>query len=182
MNPAIQLCRVDLDLVGHVIQLLDDADIAAEIGSPDESGRVAVLVPGEDAERARSVVELVLPHLVEGTGHPVQLSRRLVRSEDSTTDRDSPDATHAGSDSALTDDFVPQPPPPLPRPRDAVSRAAWLGVIAGPILLLLVVLLDLPGVLTAAGLVAFIAGFAALIARMPDRARQDDGWDDGAVL
>lgn len=182
MNPAIHLCRVDIDLVGHVIQLLDDADIAARTGPPDESGRVAVLVPGEDAERARAVVELVLPHLVEGTGHPGQLSRRLVRSEDSTSDRDTADSTYASSDSAATDDFVPQPPPPLPRPRDAVSRAAWLGVIAGPILLLLVVLLHLPGVLTAAGLVAFIAGFATLIARMPDRARQDDGWDDGAVL
>lgn len=182
MNHSIQLCLVDTELVGHVIQLLDDAAIAADTGPPDEFGRVAVLVPGEDAERAHAVVGLVLPHLVEGSGYPVHLSRRLVRSEDPTADGDMPDMTHASSDSAPADDFVPQPPPPLPRPRDAVSRAAWLGVIAGPVLLLLVVLLDLPGVLTAAGLVAFIAGFATLIARMPDRARQDDGWDDGAVL
>ncbi len=79
------------------------------------------------------------------------------------------------------DDFVPPPPPPLPR-GDRVSRLAWLGAVGGPILMVLTALLDLAPFVAAAGLAGFVVGFGVLVARMPDRGRTDDGWDDGAVL
>ena len=78
-------------------------------------------------------------------------------------------------------DYLPPAPPPIPR-GDSVSRFAWLGAIGGPILMVLTALLNLPSVLAATGLAGFIVGFGVLVARMPNRARQDDGWDDGAVL
>jgi hypothetical protein len=89
-----------------------------------------------------------------------------------------PPPTMPGEDE---DDFVPPEPPPLPR-GDTVSRFAWLGAVGGPILMVLTALLGLPSVAAAIGLAGFVAGFGVLVARMPDRGRQDDGWDDGAVL
>jgi hypothetical protein len=78
-------------------------------------------------------------------------------------------------------DYLPPEPPPIPH-GDPVSRFAWLGAVGGPILMLLTALLNLPSILAAAGLTAFVVGFGVLVARMPNRAPQDDGWDDGAVL
>jgi hypothetical protein len=79
------------------------------------------------------------------------------------------------------DDFVPLEPPPIPR-GDTVSRFAWLGAVGGPVLMVLTALLGLPSAVAAIGLAGFVVGFGVLVARMPDRGRQDDGWDDGAVL
>ena len=79
------------------------------------------------------------------------------------------------------DEFVPPEPPPLPR-GDGTTRLAWLGAIGGPILMLLSALLGLGSFFAGAGLAAFVTGFGILVARMKDRAPQDDGWDDGAVL
>jgi hypothetical protein len=84
-------------------------------------------------------------------------------------------------DPAMEDDFIPPEPPPIPR-GDVVSRFAWLGAIGGPILMVIALLADLPSVVAATALAGFVLGFGVLVARMPDRARQDDGWDDGAVL
>jgi hypothetical protein len=81
----------------------------------------------------------------------------------------------------MEDDFIPPEPPPIPR-GDVVSRFAWLGAIGGPILMVIALLVDLPSVVAATALAGFVLGFGVLVARMPDRARQDDGWDDGAVL
>ena len=75
-------------------------------------------------------------------------------------------------------------PPPLPPPPDisADRRFAWLGLIAPPVLLLIVVVLDypLPGILTGALVVAFLASFAYLVATMSTEPRDPD--DDGARL
>ena len=48
--------------------------------------------------------------------------------------------------------------------------------------MVLTALLDLPSTVAAVGLTGFVIGFGVLVARMPDRGRTDDGWDDGAVL
>lgn len=74
-----------------------------------------------------------------------------------------------------------------PRPRSpgrgTGSRGgAWAAVLIGPLLLILVPLLGLPGILTSAGLALFIGGFATLVFRMEERHRHDDGPDDGAVV
>jgi hypothetical protein len=50
------------------------------------------------------------------------------------------------------------------------------------VLLILVHLIGLSSFWTAVGLAAFIAGFAALVARMDNGPRSDDGSDDGAVV
>lgn len=77
--------------------------------------------------------------------------------------------------------YQPPVPPPLPR-TDRLGRAAWLGVILGPLAALIGSVLDAAAWVAAAGLGAFAVGFVVLVARMPERRRQDDGWDDGAVV
>ncbi|MBI1377611.1 MAG: hypothetical protein GC157_09045 [Frankiales bacterium] len=79
--------------------------------------------------------------------------------------------------------FVPPPPPPLPDV-DRVTRLAWAAMLGGPALIVLAAILRIPleGWVVVTALVAFVGGFATLVARMHDRAPHDDGWDDGAVL
>lgn len=76
--------------------------------------------------------------------------------------------------------FVPPEPPPLPR-GDLPSRLAWAGVLGAPLFFLVCALFwrDVPGLLVVAGIVAFVAGFGALVVRMPV---SRDGDDDGAVV
>ncbi|MFG3016900.1 hypothetical protein ACGFZB_41965 [Streptomyces cinerochromogenes] len=72
--------------------------------------------------------------------------------------------------------FVPPEPPPLPT-ADTTARFAWLGVVGGPVLLLLAVLLgwDMTWWLATLGIGGFLGGFVTLVARM----RTDDEEDDG---
>jgi len=81
----------------------------------------------------------------------------------------------------LDEHFEPPDPPPLPR-GDLYSRLAWAGVIGGPALLLMAAFLGgrLPAMLVVGALLAFVAGFVTLVARMPGE-RPDDP-DDGAVV
>ncbi|TFV31899.1 hypothetical protein E4K10_11620 [Streptomyces sp. T1317-0309] len=74
--------------------------------------------------------------------------------------------------------FVPPEPPPLPT-GDTTSKFAWLGVVGGPILLLLAVLLgwEMTWWLTSLGVGGFLGGFATLVARM--RTDDEDGDDPG---
>jgi hypothetical protein len=77
--------------------------------------------------------------------------------------------------------FVPPEPPPITS-TDLASRLAWLGVLGGPLLLLLAALTwsRLPTLVVLVALSAFVGGFITLVARLPrDR---DDGPDDGAVV
>ncbi|KUN04380.1 hypothetical protein AQI95_20090 [Streptomyces yokosukanensis] len=72
--------------------------------------------------------------------------------------------------------FVPPEPPPLPD-ADTTAKFAWLGVVGGPILLLLAVLLgwEMTWWLTTLGIGGFLGGFATLVMRM----RTDDDEQDG---
>ncbi|MFJ6831304.1 hypothetical protein [Streptomyces sp. NPDC091209] len=79
--------------------------------------------------------------------------------------------------------FVPPEPPPLPT-ADTTSKFAWLGVLGGPALLLLAVLLswDMTWWLTTLGIGGFLGGFATLVTRMKG---DDEDLDDpgrGAVV
>ncbi|MFE9805661.1 hypothetical protein [Streptomyces sp. NPDC005548] len=79
--------------------------------------------------------------------------------------------------------FVPPEPPPLPA-ADTTAKFAWLGVLGGPTLLLLAVLLgwDMTWWLTTLGIGGFLGGFATLVTRMQT---DDDDLDDpgrGAVV
>ncbi|ONI69782.1 hypothetical protein BWI15_24935 [Kribbella sp. ALI-6-A] len=76
------------------------------------------------------------------------------------------------------------PPEPARGPRlDWISRAAWLGLTGGPLLLILAALLDFgTGRITLLGVVGFMAGFLTLVIRMNDRLPPEDTPDDGAVV
>jgi hypothetical protein len=107
------------------------------------------------------------------------LSSRLVRRSPL------PDPAEA-REQALRDDedhFVPPPPPPLPE-ADRVTRLAWVALLGGPTLIIIAALfgIGLESWVTLLALVSFLGGFGTLVARMHDRPRDDDGWDDGAVL
>ena len=77
--------------------------------------------------------------------------------------------------------YVPPEPPPFPR-GDLVSRCAWAAVIGGPVFLLIAALVwrTLPSPLLLVALLAFVAGFVTLVARMPPD--HPDDPDHGAVV
>jgi hypothetical protein len=84
-------------------------------------------------------------------------------------------------DDDLHERFVPPEPPPITS-TDLTSRLAWLGVIGGPLFMLVAALVwqTLPTLVVIGALSAFIGGFLTLVARLPrDRG---DGSDDGAVV
>jgi hypothetical protein len=84
-------------------------------------------------------------------------------------------------DEWLEERFVPPAPPPLPRV--AKDRfAAWTGVFASPILLLLATVLQihLPTIVAWLLIGSFLGGFGYLVAQMPRGPR--DPFDDGARL
>ncbi|MEV7672446.1 hypothetical protein [Streptomyces sp. NPDC088752] len=98
----------------------------------------------------------------------------------------SPAEPGEGADGSDEGHFVPPEPPPLPE-ADATAKFAWLGVIGGPVLLLVTVLLqwDMTWWLTTLCVGGFLGGFATLVARMKHDDDDDDGFDDpgrGAVV
>ncbi|MFD4788084.1 hypothetical protein ACFWN1_13725 [Streptomyces sp. NPDC058459] len=97
------------------------------------------------------------------------------------------EAAGDSDDSEYGDDgeghFVPPEPPPLPD-ADTTAKFAWLGVVGGPVLLLLAVLLgwEMTWWLTTLSIGGFLGGFVTLVARM---GTDDDDGDDpgrGAVV
>ncbi|WP_116950516.1 hypothetical protein [Jiangella endophytica] len=90
-----------------------------------------------------------------------------------------------GIDDAAADEaanhFVPPPPAPIPR-GDRVQRLAWAAVIAPPIALIIVAIMSWrpSDEIVFFAVVAFIAGFVTLVARM--RGHHPNDPDDGAVI
>lgn len=98
------------------------------------------------------------------------------------TDEDPPEEPPARRTDDPHDHFVPPEPPRGPR-LDWISRAAWLGLLGGPALLILAALFDFgTGRITTIAVVGFIAGFLTLVIRMKDRLPPEDTPDDGAVV
>lgn len=79
--------------------------------------------------------------------------------------------------------FIPPEPPPLPA-ADATAKFAWLGVLGGPVLLLLAVLLgwEMTWWLATLGIGGFLGGFATLVMRMKGDDEDDDDPGRGAVV
>jgi hypothetical protein len=143
-----------------------------ERGHPDGVGPVAAGpdgagpdVLGPDAGRFHPMRRGPRHRLPDGTGAPGAYEL----------------GTGDGEEDDPHDRFVPPEPPPITS-TDLVSRLAWLGVIGGPLFLLVAALVwrALPTLVVIVALAAFIGGFITLVARLPrDR---DDGPDDGAVV
>jgi hypothetical protein len=81
------------------------------------------------------------------------------------------------------DHFVPPPPPPLPA-TDPLTKLGWVGLLGGPLALLLSALfgLGLDGWLGLLAVMSFVGGFVMLVARMKDRPPDDADPDAGAVV
>ncbi|WP_256104427.1 hypothetical protein [Streptomyces sp. ODS05-4] len=80
--------------------------------------------------------------------------------------------------------FVPPEPPELPE-SDAAARFAWLGVVGGPVLMLLAAVLewDMTWWLTTLCVGGFLGGVATLVARMrPGGDEEDEDPGRGAVV
>ncbi|MEN3583633.1 hypothetical protein AAH978_05675 [Streptomyces sp. ZYX-F-203] len=79
--------------------------------------------------------------------------------------------------------FVPPEPPPLPE-ADVTAKFAWLGVIGGPVLLLLAVVLDwhMTWWLTTLSVGGFLGGFATLVTRLRTDDEDDEDPGRGAVV
>ncbi|MFE1029161.1 hypothetical protein ACFW5I_32130 [Streptomyces sp. NPDC058818] len=92
-----------------------------------------------------------------------------------------------GKDDGLGEDeeghFVPPEPPPLPE-GDTTAKFAWLGVLGGPVLLLLAVVLgwDMTWWLQTLSIGGFLGGFATLVMRMRTGDEDDDDPGRGAVV
>lgn len=94
-----------------------------------------------------------------------------------------PGATGTTGATADEGHFVPPEPPPLPT-GDVTSRFAWIAVLGGPLLLLVMVLLrqELTWWVTTLGVGGFLGGFATLVLRMKDGDEDDDDPGRGAVV
>ncbi|MFF3336729.1 hypothetical protein ACFYWX_45805 [Streptomyces sp. NPDC002888] len=93
-------------------------------------------------------------------------------------DYTTPESTEDDFDEDDEGHFVPPEPPPLPA-ADTTAKFAWLGVVGGPLLLLLAVLLrwDMTWWLATLGIGGFLGGFATLVVRM--RTDDEDGDEPG---
>jgi hypothetical protein len=103
------------------------------------------------------------------TGDRARIVRRAV-----------PKPSPAGDDADADGRYVPPAPEPLPQ-LDPIAKAAWAGLLGGPVYLVVASLLgDVSDFGALLAIVAFIAGGVTLFLRMSDRPRDDD--DDGAVV
>lgn len=92
-------------------------------------------------------------------------------------------APPAAPSAAVTDDghFVPPTPEPLPE-LEPITKLAWTGLLGGPLIMLVSVFgIALPQEVVIFGVIAFVAGFVTLVARLRDRPEDADP-DDGAVV
>ncbi len=85
-------------------------------------------------------------------------------------------------DAYFDEGYEPPEPPPIQVPVDAISRFAWAGVIAGPVIMLVSYLVGLSSVISIAGLIATVCGFAFLIAKRDKHVPPGQDFGDGAVV
>ncbi|OUD02430.1 hypothetical protein [Streptomyces swartbergensis] len=98
-------------------------------------------------------------------------------------DYSAPEPTEDDFDEDDEGHFVPPEPPPLPS-ADPTAKFAWLGVLGGPVLVLLAVLLgwEMTWWLTTLAIGGFLGGFATLVMRMRTDDEDDDDPGRGAVV
>ncbi len=86
-------------------------------------------------------------------------------------------------DNETGEHYVPPEVQPI-RITDPINGLALIGVIGAPLVFVLVGMLARFQTLAIGTLcvLIFVASFVTLVVRAQNRPRQDDGWDDGAVL
>lgn len=79
--------------------------------------------------------------------------------------------------------FTPPEPPPLPH-ADVTTKFAWIAVLGGPLLLILVMIFQQPVTwwITTLGIGGFLGGFATLFARMKTDDEDDDPRPGGGAV
>ncbi|MFI8994817.1 hypothetical protein [Streptomyces sp. NPDC053542] len=79
--------------------------------------------------------------------------------------------------------FTPPEPPPLPQ-ADVTTKFAWIAVLGGPLLLILVMIFQQPVTwwITVLGIGGFLGGFATLFARMKTDDEDDDPRPGGGAV
>jgi len=156
----------------------DDAEwarIVASLRAPDSEGPADWPdVENTDRDDEQDTEEWdngdVQPEPARSSNEPVIIWRGSSEDIDAEIERAVPD-----------EHFVPPEPPPLPR-ADALTWAAWIGVIGSPLLLLLVAALGIASrVVLFVCVAGFVAGIAVLITRMRTQHDPSDP-DDGAVV
>lgn len=168
----------------------DDAEwerIVASLRGPDSEGNSTW--PEVENRSSSEPSNGTSDEASDDQSHPDDTGRdpalpRSSRSEDEPVIiwRGSSEDIDAEIERAIPDEhFVPPDPPPLPR-ADAITWAAWLGVIGAPLLLLLMTAFGVSsGFVVTAAVAAFLAGVAILISRMRSH-RDPFDPDDGAVV
>ncbi|MFJ1805544.1 MULTISPECIES: hypothetical protein [unclassified Streptomyces] len=135
-------------------------------GSGTESAKEPAKDPGEEKKPAKPLGSSVA--FAPGVGP---------------RDHTAPEPTEEDFDADDEGHFVPPEPPPLPD-ADTTSKFAWLGVIGGPLLLLIAVLLgwEMTWWLSTVGIGGFLGGFATLVMRMRTDDEEDGDPGRGAVV
>ncbi|MCX4233016.1 hypothetical protein ACH4Y0_23790 [Streptomyces sp. NPDC020707] len=118
-----------------------------------------------------------------GAGRPLGSSVAFAPGVAGPRDYSAPEPVEEDFDEDDEGHFVPPEPPPLPA-ADATAKFAWLGVIGGPVLLLLAVLLgwEMTWYLATLGIGGFLGGFATLVGRMRGDEEDEDDPGRGAVV
>ena len=132
----------------------------------------------EARDRARAAEEQAWREIVDHYGEPPDLPGLIELTTPLTEPEPAPEPRDDGPYFLdLEDDSFTPPPLPPPAVISPERRAAWVGLVASPVLLVLINLLDysLPGLLSAGLVVAFIASFGYLVATMAPRDPDDDG-------
>lgn len=86
-------------------------------------------------------------------------------------------------DNESADHYQPPEPPPI-KISDPITALLLIGVVGAPLVWVIVgILLSFEPIrLGTVCVLIFVICFVALVVRSKNRPRQDDGWDDGAVL
>ncbi|HEY3528946.1 MAG TPA: hypothetical protein VGK78_07330 [Nocardioides sp.] len=131
----------------------------------------------EARDRARAEAEEqawrdIVDHYGDGPDVPGLIELTTPLTEPTPAEQDEPFLLDLDDDESFT-------PPPLPPPAviSPERRVAWVGLVASPLLLVLLQLLDypLPGILSVGLVVACIVSFGYLVATMAPRDPDDDG-------
>jgi hypothetical protein len=176
---------VDAAAADRVSELLESAG-AAGASADNEDLTWAQIVAGFDQRTDDGVPRW--PVQEDVTEAPLSRddlidATRLVFGRDEAEDDEPAELRHRSDAGDASDRFVPPTPPPLPV-LEPVDQLAWVGVLGGPLLLLLAALFgfDLPYWGSTLAVLSFIGGFIVLVVRMRDGS--DDDWDpdSGAVV